>query len=99
MIPICKVCCCFVAVAICVLSYLMRIPDQVPINGKVHELHRCFNFIQFSIQGVAIAIVCGLIGFFALGVYPLGLELIVECTYPVDQVGIYISLFLIFLFG
>ena len=44
-------------------------------------------FIEFSMQGVAIAIVCGLIGFFALGVYPLGLELIVECTYPVDQVG------------
>ena len=29
MITICKVCCCFVALAICVLSYLMRIPDQV----------------------------------------------------------------------
>jgi hypothetical protein len=24
-------------------------------------------------------------GIFALGVYPLALELIVECTYPVDQ--------------
>ena len=34
MIPICKVCCCFVAVAICVLSYLMRIPDQVRIIYK-----------------------------------------------------------------
>ena len=37
-------------------------------------------------QGAAIAVCCALIGFFALGVYPLGLELIVECTYPVDQV-------------
>ena len=50
-------------------------------------------FIEFSMQGVAIAIVCGLIGFFALGVYPLGLELIVECTYPVDQVGTYIKVY------
>ena len=39
MITICKVCCCFVAVAICALSYLMRIPDQVlSINTMVLEL-------------------------------------------------------------
>jgi hypothetical protein len=28
---------------------------------------------------------CAFMGIFALGVYPLALELIVECTYPVDQ--------------
>ena len=84
MITICKVCCCFVAVAICALSYLMRIPDQVRSinipNEFVIYLHPIYD------KGVAIAICCSLIGFFALGVYPLGLELIVECTYPVDQV-------------
>ena len=29
MILICKVCCCFTAVAIGTLAYLMRVPDQV----------------------------------------------------------------------
>ena len=29
MILICKVCCCFTAVAIGSLAYLMRVPDQV----------------------------------------------------------------------
>ena len=36
-------------------------------------------------QGLAIVFSCALMGVFALGVYPLALELIVECTYPVDQ--------------
>ena len=36
-------------------------------------------------MGPAIVICCALLGVFALGVYPLALELVVECTYPVDQ--------------
>ncbi|XP_040578384.1 solute carrier family 49 member A3 [Lepeophtheirus salmonis] len=28
---------------------------------------------------------CSLLGIFSLGVYPLALELVVECTYPLDQ--------------
>lgn len=43
------------------------------------------HFMLIPHQGVAIAVFCALMGIFALGVYPIALELIVECTYPVDQ--------------
>lgn len=43
------------------------------------------HFMLMPGQGGAIAIFCALVGIFALGVYPIALELIVECTYPVDQ--------------
>jgi FLVCR family MFS transporter 7 len=36
-------------------------------------------------RAAAIAACCAMLGAFALGVYPLALELLVECTYPVDQ--------------
>ena len=49
MITICKVCCCFVAVAICVLSYLMRIPDQVRLLNWV-PLHMSFICVKFTIR-------------------------------------------------
>ena len=32
---------------------------------------------------------CLLLGFFALGVFPLALELTVEATFPADQVNIF----------
>lgn len=34
---------------------------------------------------MVIAILCGLIGFFALPLLPLGNELVVETTYPVES--------------
>lgn len=42
-------------------------------------------FMRVPDQGVAIVFSCVLLGIFALGPYPLALELIVECTYPIDQ--------------
>ena len=48
-------------------------------------------FMRMPDQEAAIIVSCSLLGIFALGSYPLALELIVECTYPVDQVcNIYI---------
>ena len=43
-------------------------------------------FMRMPDQEAAIIVSCSLLGIFALGSYPLALELIVECTYPVDQV-------------
>jgi cyanate permease len=43
-------------------------------------------FMRVHDQSLAIVFSCILLGIFALGPYPLALELIVECTYPVDQV-------------
>merc|ERR1711974_162809 len=42
-------------------------------------------FMRIPDQSAAIIVSCILLGIFALGPYPLALELIVECTYPVDQ--------------
>ena len=64
-----------------------RLPHESARPGTLCSLRILFytQTLQQN-QGAAIAVCCALIGFFALGVYPLGLELIVECTYPVDQV-------------
>jgi len=43
-------------------------------------------FLRRPDSGVAIVASCAALGVFALGCYPLALELVVECTYPVDQV-------------
>lgn len=43
-------------------------------------------FMRVPDQGGAIITSAVLLGIFALGPYPIALELIVECTYPVDQV-------------
>jgi hypothetical protein len=42
---------------------------------------------RVSNEAVGIALACTFLGIFALGPYPLALELVVECTYPVDQVN------------
>ena len=44
-------------------------------------------FMREPNQSAAIITSSCLLGIFALGPYPLALELIVECTYPVDQVS------------
>ena len=43
-------------------------------------------FMRLPDQAAGIIVSCILLGIFALGPYPLALELIVECTYPLDQV-------------
>lgn len=42
-------------------------------------------FFRVPDNPIPILISCCLLGAAALGVYPLGLELVVECTYPIDQ--------------
>lgn len=42
-------------------------------------------FMRFPGMGPWIVFSCAGLGIFALGAYPLALELVVECTYPVDQ--------------
>eukprot|EP00096_Caligus_rogercresseyi_P007109 TRINITY_DN2459_c0_g1_i1.p1 TRINITY_DN2459_c0_g1~~TRINITY_DN2459_c0_g1_i1.p1 ORF type:complete len:493 (+),score=163.32 TRINITY_DN2459_c0_g1_i1:15-1493(+) len=44
----------------------------------------CYAFLQPDRPGLIIAS-CVFLGAFSLGVYPLALELVVECTYPIDQ--------------
>ena len=44
-------------------------------------------FMRLPNNAAAIIASCVLLGLFALGSYPLALELIVECTYPCDQVS------------
>ena len=42
-------------------------------------------FMRYSDQTAAIIISCIVTGAFAAGAYPIALELVVECTYPIDQ--------------
>ncbi|CAL4104883.1 unnamed protein product, partial [Meganyctiphanes norvegica] len=44
-----------------------------------------FEFYLVPKQEIAIAIFSGLFGFFGVGGYPVGLELAVEATYPVEE--------------
>jgi len=65
--------------------------------GKMEELTKLFygiagicgiliaEFMRLSDMKVAIALFCSLFGVFGFGCYPLGLELSVEATYPVDE--------------
>lgn len=43
------------------------------------------HFMMVPDQGIAIGFCCALMGIFSLGIYPMALELIVECTFPIDQ--------------
>ena len=43
------------------------------------------EFLRKSNQEVVLALCCALFGVFGFGMYPLGLELSVENTYPVDE--------------
>ena len=62
-------------VLICKISSLFVIGSMISLA----------YFMCVPDQGLAIVFSCAFMGIFALGVYPLALELIVECTYPVDQ--------------
>ena len=42
-------------------------------------------FMRHPDQTVGIIISCIVTGSFAAGAYPIALELVVECTYPIDQ--------------
>ena len=42
-------------------------------------------FMRYPNQTAGIVISCIVMGGFAAGAYPLALELVVECTYPIDQ--------------
>ena len=42
-------------------------------------------FMRYPDQTVGIIISCIVTGAFAAGAYPIALELVVECTYPIDQ--------------
>ena len=43
------------------------------------------EFMRKSEQSVMIAFCCAVFGIFGFGMYPIGLELAVENTYPVDE--------------
>ena len=43
-------------------------------------------FMRLPDHGAYIVVSCVLMGGFAVGAYAVALELVVECTYPVDQV-------------
>lgn len=42
-------------------------------------------FMRLPDVEVAIIFSCSLLGIAALGCYPIALELVVECTFPIDQ--------------
>ena len=44
-------------------------------------------FMRLPDKKAEIIVSCVLLGIFALGPYPVALELLVECTYPLDQVN------------
>ena len=65
--------------------------------GRMEEISKLFygiagicgiliaEFIRMSDMKAPIALFCSLFGVFGFGMYPLGLELSVEATYPVDE--------------
>ncbi len=53
--------------------------------GGIAALISLAYFLRQPEMGAGIIVSCVALGFFALGCYPLALELVVECTYPVDQ--------------
>ena len=66
-------------------------------TGKMEEVAKVFygiaclggiavtQFLRKSDSEVGIAISCAMFGIFGFGMYPIGLELSVENTYPVDE--------------
>ena len=66
-------------------------------TGKMEEVAKVFygiaclggiavtQFLRKSDSEVGIAISCAIFGIFGFGMYPIGLELSVENTYPVDE--------------
>ena len=72
-----------------VISYKLKRPILLcKISGIVviTALVMMGYFMRIPDQGPAIIVSCILLGIFAIGSYPIALELLVECTYPVDQV-------------
>ncbi len=53
--------------------------------GSIGSLGLLCYFLRLPDVGVGIVTSCAMLGIFALGCYPLAMELMVECTYPVDQ--------------
>ncbi|CAB1337304.1 unnamed protein product [Coregonus sp. 'balchen'] len=45
----------------------------------------CIAFSVMRNQGIAVAVVCSLFGFFGFSIYPVAMELSVECSYPVGE--------------
>ncbi|XP_031722797.1 solute carrier family 49 member A3 [Anarrhichthys ocellatus] len=58
---------------------------------KVNMSFTALSCIAFSVvslmqeQKVAVAVVCSLFGFFGFSIYPVAMELAVECSYPVGE--------------
>lgn len=72
-----------------ILSYKTKKPILIcKLSGFVviTSLIMLGYFMRLPNQQGPIIASCVLLGIFALGSYPLALELIVECTYPLDQV-------------
>lgn len=68
--------------------------DKTRKFTKVTKINICFSAlacIVFSVvsmmpqQKIAVAAVCSLFGFFGFSIYPVAMELSVECTYPVGE--------------
>ena len=73
-----------------VISYKLKKPVLLcKVSGIVviTALVLIGYFMRIPNQGPAIIASCTLLGIFAIGSYPIALELLVECTYPVDQVS------------
>ena len=51
-------------------------------------------FLPLPNHTPSIIISCVLLGIFGLGPYPIFLDLITECTYPINEVNIHVCLFL-----
>uniref|UniRef100_A0A8C8IKK1 Major facilitator superfamily (MFS) profile domain-containing protein n=1 Tax=Oncorhynchus tshawytscha TaxID=74940 RepID=A0A8C8IKK1_ONCTS len=58
---------------------------------KVNMSLSALGCIAFSVvsqmrnQGIAVAVACSLFGFFGFSIYPVAMELSVECSYPVGE--------------
>ena len=68
-------------------SLLTNFLSQICGGFSIASMALLAYFLRQPDAGAAIVTSCVALGVFALGVYPLALELVVECTYPLDQVS------------
>ncbi|KAK6298995.1 hypothetical protein J4Q44_G00305050 [Coregonus suidteri] len=84
----------FIVFGIVGAGFLGLYVDKTKKFTEATKVNMCLSAlacIAFSVvsqmrnQGIAVAVVCSLFGFFGFSIYPVAMELSVECSYPVGE--------------
>lgn len=55
------------------------------VDSEIFVLFFCLQASRFRDQAIALAITSSIFGFFGFAMYPVAMELAVECSYPVGE--------------